>query len=148
MKHHLFKFLLFGSEEAQRLEEILVYLLGKRPFCVLELAISYFGWHFVLLAAVRCRCSRWILAHGLLSFCTCTEIQINYRKNTCIVLKGHLNAFFNYYLFLNLSIQTKYLLREYEDLCIETLPYSSIDTEALHFMFSLSFSGNGSGFLA
>lgn len=56
-------FLLFGSEEAQRSEEILMYLLGKQHFCVLELAIiAIWAGSFILLAAKRCRCSCWMLA--------------------------------------------------------------------------------------
>lgn len=55
-------FLLFHGEEAQRLEDIFVYLLttGKSPVCVLELAITVMrAGSFLLLAEIRCRCSCW-----------------------------------------------------------------------------------------
>lgn len=58
-------FLLFHGEEAQRLEDIFVYLLttGKSPVCVLELAITVMrAGSFLLLAEIRCRCSCWMLA--------------------------------------------------------------------------------------
>lgn len=69
----MFKFLLFGSGEAQRLEEILVYLLGKRPFCVLELAISYFGCQLFTAGSSKMQMFTLDVGtddHGLFSFCT------------------------------------------------------------------------------
>jgi len=84
--------LLFGCEEAQRLEEISVYLLGKRPYCVLELAITAIGaGSFLLLAAIRCRCSHWMLALMIMVCFLSVNVlkfQVNSRKIAHMVFKG------------------------------------------------------------
>lgn len=85
-------FLLFCGEEAQGLEEISVYLLGKRPFCVLELAITaIWAGSFLLLAAIRCRCSHWMLALMVIARFPSVHVlklQVNYRKIAHIMFKG------------------------------------------------------------
>lgn len=72
-----------------------MYLLGKRPFCVLELAITAIldGYldSFLLLAAIRCRCSHWMLALMIIVHFPpvhVLKLQVDYRKIAYIVFKG------------------------------------------------------------
>lgn len=103
-RHHLFKLTSYcltvkkprGQKE---------FLCGKRPFCVLKLAIiPVWAVSLLLLAAVRCRCSLWILALMFMVHFPSVHVlnlQVNDRKTAYIVFIGQfVYTFFLLYTFI------------------------------------------------
>lgn len=77
-------FLLFDSEDSQRLEEMLIYLLGKKCFCVLELAITaiWAGSKKVQMFTLD------VSTDHSLFFSTCAKTPSKRDKNSTDLLKG------------------------------------------------------------